>query len=77
HGVYGRPAFQALTHFFFLSLRGEKRFAQQTKSQLLGFSSFERPEPAKGRAVDDPPCRVPAAPQRPGVRQPFIVPLAR
>ncbi|ESY00506.1 hypothetical protein X755_08010 [Mesorhizobium sp. LNJC405B00] len=24
---------------------------------MLGFSSFERPEPAKGKALDYPPCR--------------------
>src|SRR3954465_4832221 len=62
---------------YLLPLWGEKRSAWRTKSQLLGFSSFERPEPAKGRVVADPTCRVPAAPRRPGVRRPFVVPLAR
>ncbi|TGQ07900.1 hypothetical protein EN809_013255 [Mesorhizobium sp. M2E.F.Ca.ET.166.01.1.1] len=37
---------------------GEKRSAQRTKSQLLGFSSFERPAGQRGGAKERGVCKI-------------------
>ncbi|CDX13926.1 hypothetical protein MPLB_1360005 [Mesorhizobium sp. ORS 3324] len=40
-------------------------------------AKLEHPSSVSALRADPPPCRIPAASQRPGVRWPFIVPPAR